>query len=365
MNDTERLMKLAGLLNEDTTTFKDASAILMKNGVDTRHLDDNAVRAALAGKTPVQAKEIIDAYHYVRSPQDWHKQNSSKPASSENIAPVWALGKNPTIRKNDLTDLNYIRKTLWELSGKPEKGVITAWSFDGKDLNQHFLLLAKPKIWKEIAKATVGYTRGKSKAVFISGPNSDKFVLLYLDGRVLDEPVVLNHKSFNKNPENDWQFIGELPRKLAEIKSDLDKGSEFQVSDFKAWINVQTDQVVSFPASETFFDAMKNNAETLGIRGLTTKTYLQARVAAERKGWVAAGINVASEDTVGAMVIAMTPEQAHAGAKLLYKNQRGGSVVGWTTLTIKSNDDSIKLVGRQEIIHYLKTGQKPQGSVFL
>jgi hypothetical protein len=339
-------------------SIQQAGNILRRVGIDTRSLDDSVLRKVLQGKDAQTAQVISAAYKLFRSPQEpsgigapgqqqtrWAQEKDSK-------RPVWAVGNGDwRINREDFTDPNFVRMKLWELSGKPNGNPITIWSFNDDSFNFHLQVLAKVSVMKEIVKATLALTKDRTKAIFLAG-QTNKMLLVFLDGRILHKPIPFSHRSSNSNPANDWGFIGELPRMLADLNHKFENGTDEQAGDYKAWINVETNKVVPFEADKNYYDMMRSDPKTFGVHG--TKSSIQARIAAERAGWVASGINVGEDGKAVAIVTGMTPEHALKAARILFKTTMKKHV--WDSLKVKTNDGSIVCSNRNEIRQYLMTG---------
>jgi len=355
-NVDHRLLTLAGILTEDMS-IKQAYDILRTNGANTTHLDDRTMRLAVRGKREEIANQMIGAYNFIKkhTPEPEHKQQQTNwaPVSKQSSeAPPWAEGLSDwTIRKNDLTDANYVRKAIWEISGKPSTNPISLWVWDGERFGQHLVVLGISSKFKQMAKAMVTLSKGSAKAVFAAG-RSNKFLLLYVDGRYLNTPVAYERNS-NKNPNNDWDLVAKMPRILAQLTKKHEHEADDVAGDYKAWINTDSNKIQSFSVEKSYYDAIKENPKIFG--GFSGRTTLQARIQIERAGWCAVGVNTTDEGT-GAVVTALTPEHALKSARMLFRQRyKNGD---WDSLKIKTNDDQFKLVGRAQIRDYLMTGKK-------
>lgn len=352
----ERLKALSDVLTEDMD-IQQAGNLLRKVGVDTRNLSDDSVRNAMQDKPAQVAQQIALAYKLFRSPQDRRRpgEPDTKPWVPQNRTaegqPVWAPGvKDWSIKREDYSDPNFVRKHLWELSGEPERGAITLWAFNGAKFDYNLTVLAKSEFHKEMAKAIIKLAPG-AKAVFMAG-TVGKMALIYVDGRILNHPILFTHKSTNLNPANDWEFVGSLPRKLSDIVRKFEAQADPQDADFKAWFNVQTGKMQPFDATKTYYDALRDDAKMFNIFGMSSM--VKARIRAEREGWCAVGVNSGS-GKVGAVVAAMTPEQALKAARMLFKARwKDGD---WNSLTVKTNDETKTFSSRLEIRDYLKSSR--------
>ena len=259
---SDSALKLAGMINEEITVPQ-AQRILRAVGIDPVHLSDAQVKKVITGIPRSEALNIVAAYRRVRQAPEhpdlpeftnkWSKPkwaNQEKPVRNRD-APIWAMNaSNWKIRKEDFTDINYIRKYMWEASGKPTNKPITIWSFDGVNLNTHIAVLAKANVYPAMAKAMLIYTKNRSKAIFMSAL-SNKLVLIWLNGRLLEHPEALKHNSPNRNPSNDWGFIGGLPKVLADMQRSYELSHDDSIGDFKARINIETHKVITFETKES------------------------------------------------------------------------------------------------------------------
>jgi len=265
--------------------------------------------------------------------------------------PAWALpGTDYTIQRQDISDSNFIRKRLWELSGDKPKSEITMWAFDGRNLKS-LTLLASTAIIRQLATAIYMHF-GKPTAVFMSGP-ARKMLLLSHEGQLLTKPEPLSHQSFNGNPANDWDFIAALPRKIAEIvNQDKKQAARKPTNNWKAWVNVDTKDIRPFPFKETFFVPLAAEPSVFGVTGKPSK--LEARIMAERNGWCAVGLNDTPDHGLNAIVQSMNAEHAWKATKILFNARYRAAP--WATLVVNTNDQLITFRGRDEIIRYVEDG---------
>lgn len=144
--------------------------------------------------------------------------------------PVWAMAghsggmrSNARIRREDYHDLNFIKKTMWELSGQSRKEY-TVWQFDGQYFRHVFTVYGSPEIYEEMTKAMIVWGSGSNPyhtaAILIQTKRDGKrLYITYANGESYAEyPVEIYHDSFNDNPGNDTYFVSELQDKLEELK---------------------------------------------------------------------------------------------------------------------------------------------------
>lgn len=149
---------------------------------------------------------------------EYERHNSSK---KEGV-PVWQTDSRSAynkINQEDYSDLNYIMKKAWELSGSnpnpTERDKTTFWNFDGKYSRGAFTVYANQRrpVQREIAKAMLkwDWINPNSKAV-IAIPFGATSVTVFpvIDGDVEDSFDMPFGDSFNRNPFNDQQFVKRL-----------------------------------------------------------------------------------------------------------------------------------------------------------
>lgn len=159
-------------------------------------------------------------------------QTYRRPPRSEET-PTWAWagysgGMPPMahISREDYTDVNYIKKRMWELSGK-SKDEWTIMGYDGRFFRAMTTVYGSPDIFNEMAEAmrtwqSHGGNPYPTRAVFVEPRGDYELYLVYLDGHFLgDNPTKMEHDSPNMNPANDQSFMRRLPDILDEISEKL------------------------------------------------------------------------------------------------------------------------------------------------
>ncbi len=126
-----------------------------------------------------------------------------------------------SIYRNDYTDVNFIKKRMWELS-KHSKKAWTIWGFDGAFLRGVTTVYGSPDIFPEMAKAMVMWqTKGANsypcRAVLVHRKRHP-FLLIWADGHDLPSPIEVEHDSFNDNPGNDPHFGSRLRAMLDKMQ---------------------------------------------------------------------------------------------------------------------------------------------------
>jgi hypothetical protein len=164
--------------------------------------------------------------------QDFSQDAASKRGEPQGTPPwAWAghsggMAPNATIRREDFTDMNFILKTMWELSGKSNEEW-TMHGFDGHFFRGILTVYGNDKIFDKMAEAMHTWqTRGGNsypcRAVFVTKKSiPGKMLLIYADGKKYgDNPIPMEHESFNANPSNDQSFVRSLPSKLDALRGD-------------------------------------------------------------------------------------------------------------------------------------------------
>jgi|WetSurSiteA1Bulk_404760.scaffolds.fasta_scaffold00002_61 hypothetical protein len=135
--------------------------------------------------------------------------------------PEWAwagysggLPPSSHIYNNDYRDLNFIKKRMWELSGK-SKEEHTVHQFDGNYFRNTFTAYGNSNIHHHMAKAMLKWgAHGNpynTKAIFVSKKSDPKKLhLVWANGKHVEPGVHIEHNSFNNNPSNDQEFTKNL-----------------------------------------------------------------------------------------------------------------------------------------------------------
>lgn len=176
-------------------------------------------------------------HNWYYDPGENQRRDREKEASGDDLW-AWAGysgGMRPGARiyKNDYTDVNYIKKRMWELSGKSTEEW-TIWGFDGAFLRGVTTVYGSPKIFAQMAEAMITWqTKGgnpyKCRAVLVEKskggairPFNDEEKTLYLiwaDGVFYDKkPIPVRYETFNSNPGNDRSFNDRLRRLIDELQ---------------------------------------------------------------------------------------------------------------------------------------------------
>jgi hypothetical protein len=219
-------------------TYADAAAIWRKVGVDPSTLTPKELFTARrtlaktyhadAGGSGETMADINAAYDVLTSAKPTSRTGSHRAGPDEDPdAAIWAhagwsggMQNSTRINRNDYTDMNFIKKRMWELS-KHSTQEWTISGFDGYFLRNSLTVYGSPEIFDEMAKAMVDWqTKGgnpyKCRAVLVSARRSKELRLIWADGRsYARKPIVVTSDSFNDNPSNDHTFNDRL-RKLID-----------------------------------------------------------------------------------------------------------------------------------------------------
>lgn len=234
-------MRLREIITLREMTYGQAAAILRQHGLDpTLHPNElkPAFRKAAMDLHPdrggdLEAMQALNAAYDIVAKGAATSRSSASPSRSQSSAtPVWAMAgysggypPNANISRNDYTDMNFIKKRMWELSGK-SRDEYTLMGFDGHFFRHTLTVYGSPTIFKKMAEAlytwqTIGGNSYACRAVFVfeRGGGDDKIHLLYADGKgYWDNPIPFVHHSFNLNPSNDQQFVRKLPQMLDALR---------------------------------------------------------------------------------------------------------------------------------------------------
>jgi hypothetical protein len=128
-----------------------------------------------------------------------------------------------TIAKNDFTDVNFIKRSLWELSGH-SNDEWTISGYDGKTFQNNIIAYGSPKIFHYMAISMIDYqTKGSNpapcRAVLARLGTSSNLFLIYADGKYYDQnPVRIRHEPIGSNPQNYTALLRQLPEILDKLK---------------------------------------------------------------------------------------------------------------------------------------------------
>jgi len=129
------------------------------------------------------------------------------------------------INRQNYTDVNFIKKRMWELSGKSREEW-TIWGFDGHFLRGVTTVYGSNKIFPQMAEAMVTWqTKGGNsypcRAVLVEKRGRERTAyVIWADGTFYDKkPIPIEYDTFNQNPGNDSSFTRRLERLLDELQA--------------------------------------------------------------------------------------------------------------------------------------------------
>lgn len=167
------------------------------------------------------------------------------------------------IYRQDYTDVNFIKKRMWELSGKSTEEW-TIWGYDGNYLRNVTTVYGSEQIFAQMAEAMITWqTKGgnhyniravlaEKREPYRSKPYSDEddtshtIYIIWADGVFYaKKPIPIDYTTFNANPGNDRSFSRRLDRTLDDLQAnqgrtyeqpsmDMPGGDEGQSATFEA-----------------------------------------------------------------------------------------------------------------------------------
>lgn len=166
-------------------------------------------------------QEINAAYSFLKPLAPLYGRDDDSPRVRG--LPVWAWAghhgdsmPDELILREDYSDRNYLKKRLWELSGRSEEEW-TLWAFDGQELLPPVTTYGDGAIFPEMAKAMLRHCRRGfrwPRAVLAQAPNErHEMLVLHSDGRAQEPPVPLLLSSMD-GPAHDRAFLMGLPGRL-------------------------------------------------------------------------------------------------------------------------------------------------------
>jgi len=233
----------------DETTMQGAVAIFRALGLEVTGTDPAELRKYRnrlmmqhhpdrTGNTKAAQKinaayDILTGKQSPRATPSTGDQGQAGPAgytrNAERGTPVWAragysgaLRPNATISRSNYTDINFIKMSMWELSGRSQEEY-AIWGFDGAAFRNAVTVYGSPRIFFYMATAmlelqTKGCRPCACRAVIVTDNGNRNFWLIYADGKYFDDPISLEHGSFNDNPSNDHSFRQQLPDLLDRLQ---------------------------------------------------------------------------------------------------------------------------------------------------
>lgn len=195
----------------DTAQSINAAHDLLKYGVPKYHATTSALKAFCRAHPKRRQQVAAFKLCYPEHPEwAWAGYSGDRPAR-------------PSIHHNDFTDVNFIKKTMWELSGHSDIEY-TIWGFDSAQFRGHVTVFGTPKIFDYMADAMLTWhTKGSNhrsgcRAVFVHNEEIKDFYLIYSDGKYYGDTMLkMEPCSFNFDPQEDRAFVESLPMKLDRL----------------------------------------------------------------------------------------------------------------------------------------------------
>jgi hypothetical protein len=168
-------------------------------------------------------QEINAAYTFLKP----HAGQGARDLASPRVrgAPVWAghggaaTVPDELILREDYSDLNFLKRRLWELAGRSTEEW-TLWAFDGEAMLPPVIAYGSDKIFPEMAQAMMRHGRRGfrwPRAIFAQAPNERfEMLLLHADGRAHEPPVGFWLSSAD-GPARDRAFLLGLAGRLDAI----------------------------------------------------------------------------------------------------------------------------------------------------
>ena len=229
-------------------TYPEAIAIFKRHGVDARHMPEKELQRARrkldmkhhpdrGGDEEIQ-KDIAAAYGVIQ--KAGFERAAGRPSGGPQYGfrgappgggygggqgqgtPPWQTDPRgmSNIYREDYRDVNFIKKSMWEKSGK-SKQQWTIMGYDGHFFRNQVTVFGSPKIFNDMAEAmrtwqSKGGNPYETYAVFAAKGNKlNELYVIYVDGKFMgDDPYVLHSSGV---PYNDQAFMRKLPEYLERI----------------------------------------------------------------------------------------------------------------------------------------------------
>jgi hypothetical protein len=213
-----------------------AEAILSRHGLDAAGLTPEELKRRwqelarrhhpdLGGDRRAM-QEINAAYSFLKPPAAATAFAGVRDTASPRVRgfPAWVWAghggggtvPDELILREDYTDRNFLKKRLWELSGRGAEEW-TLWAFDGRELLPPVVAYGGDAVFAEMAKAMLRHGRRgfrSPRAVLAQAPNERYGALvLHSDGRTHEPPAALPSSSPD-GLARDRAFILGLPERL-------------------------------------------------------------------------------------------------------------------------------------------------------
>ena len=220
--------------------IQDAIAVFQKYGVNVVEMGLDQIRTSRnlllkihhpdAGGTVEEAQNINEAFALVKNiPVLKPAQQPRQPTESQSQPNKWAWAghsgakpPNSSILRNDFTDLNFIKKSMWELSGYSNEEW-TIYGYDGRLFTSTFVVYGSSEMLHYMAIAMIDFqTKGSiplpCRAVFGRPTASNELHLIYADTKYYDQnPIKFLLESLVSDSTNNSKFMHELAIVLDQL----------------------------------------------------------------------------------------------------------------------------------------------------
>ena len=209
-----------------------AQGILRRHGLDTEGLAPDELKRRwqelarrhhpdLGGETG-DMQEINAAYSFLKPLAPAGARDTASPRVLG--LPAWALAghgagaamPDGVIARRDYSDRNFLKKQLWELSGRSSQEW-TLWAFDGQDLLPPVVSYGSDAIFPDMAEAMLRHGRRgfrSPRAVLAQAADErHELLLLHSDGHLHEPPMALSWSS-RGCLTLDRAFLMDLPGRL-------------------------------------------------------------------------------------------------------------------------------------------------------
>ncbi len=301
----------------------EAYSVLAKHGIKLDDINTTADLAAVVRKLePEDAASVINAFKFLRGKEVWKTDSVDG-----------------TIKSEDYTDKNYFKKNIWKASGH-DNYPMTVWIYGMGKLVSIKVLGNLSAIGEIIKGSQIYYPQ--TEAILVSTKTKIPF-LIYLSGASLKKPLRFQQEPFQTSLDEDPNFMTKIRVAIKKFA----KPEQKQKIGFKAWYNTKTDEVMEV---DNFSKSMNADPMRFGLASVGS-SFLNMRIAAERNGWIAMGVEETGDGVCG-FVQAMSNEQMIKGVQKLYSLRY--EIKPWDALKISTNHLT-KTIKKDEITSFLKS----------
>lgn len=230
--------------------IEDAVRVFQKYGVDISRMSFDKIRKSrntllqkyhpdAGGKIEI-AQEINAAFDMLQRRTPASRQLEPKPQPHSDKW-AWAghsglTAPNTHISRHDFADPNFVKKSMWQLSGFSNEEW-TIYGFNGSLFTNIVVVYGSSKIFYYMAIAMIDLqTKGaiplRCRAVFVHPATSPDLYLIYADGKYYEEgPKKFVLKSRDVERINRSDFIRKLPDLLDQLNETPANESELVLSE--------------------------------------------------------------------------------------------------------------------------------------